>query len=198
MTLDPVNIGLWVTAIGTPIATAFAWLYNETRKNKKDKSDSDITRERTYADRLEQRLKDRESDVERLTKELMTARLDGHTNPEEILKTIIDNDPGISWVKRRLSDGSYVMTRVSVGYARAILGDAPEFYDNKRDEEIWDAPTALMFHINDERVHKKQEGMHITEETPKGKFVGRKFPLRLGSCDYVVGIGSYEPINNQT
>lgn len=190
------DIGTYIPLIGVPVAGAVAWIWNEYRKDRKERSETDIARERTYADRLEQRLKARETDIERLTKDLMTARLEGGSKPEDILKAIIDNDPGISWAKCRAESGDYYMVRVSVGYARAILGNAPEFYDNKRDDQIWDAATALMFKKNDELVHTKQEGIHLVEETPRGKFVGRKFPLRLGTCDYVVGIGSYEPVNS--
>jgi hypothetical protein len=196
--MTPTDIGLWVAAIGTPVGGAIAWLWNEMRKAGKERSLSDIERERTYADRLETRLKDREADIERLSKELMTARTADGLGPEEVLRSLIDGDPGISWVKKRISASNYVMVRVSLGYARDLLQGAPEDYDGKRDDQIWPAATAAIFAANDEKVHKSQQGLHVTEEFGTGKFIGRKFPVHMAGNNYVVGIGSYEPTDNQT
>jgi len=196
--MNATDIGLWIAAIGTPVGGAIVWLWNEIRKNGKEKASSDIERERTYADRLENRLRDREADIERISKELMTARTADGLAPEEVLRSLIDNDPGISWVKKRVSASNYIMVRVSRGYAVNILAGAPEDYDGKRDDQIWPAATAALFAANDELVHKSQQGAHITEEFATGKFIGRKFPVHISGNNYVVGIGSYEPINNET
>jgi len=196
--MTPTDIGLWIAAIGTPVGGAVAWLWNEMRKAGKEKASSDIERERTYADRLEHRLRDREADIERLSKELMVARTADGLSPEEVLRMFIDNDPGISWVKKRISASNYIMVRVSRGYAVKILHGAPEDYDGKRDDQIWPAAAAAIFAANDEKVHVNQEGAHVTEEFAGGKFIGRKFPVHIAGNNYVVGIGSYEPTDNQT
>jgi hypothetical protein len=196
--MTPTDIGLWVAAVGTPIGGAFVWLWNEIRKNSKEKSSSDIERERTYADRLETRLRDREADVERLSKELMLSRTASGLAPEEVLRSLVDNDPGISWVKKRISASNYVMVRVSDGYARDLLHGAPEDYDGKRDDQMWPTAVAAGFVINDELVHTSQAGVHVVENLGTGKFIGRKFPVHIAGNNYVVGIGSYEPIDNKT
>lgn len=196
--MTPTDIGLWVAAVGTPVGGAFVWLWNEVRKSGKEKSSSDIERERTYADRLESRLRDREADIERLSKELMGARTASGLAPEEVLRGVIDNDPGISWVKKRISASNYVMVRVSYGYARDLLHGAPEDYDGKRDDQMWPAALAAPFVVNDELVHTGQTGIHVVEILEHGKFIGRKFPVHIAGNNYVVGIGSYEPTDNKT
>lgn len=195
--MTPTDIGLWIAAVGTPVGGAFVWLWNEIRKGGKEKTLSDIERERTYADRLENRLRDRESDIERLSKELMTARTASGLAPEEVIRSLIDNDLGVSWVKKRISASNYVMVRVSAGYARDLLHGAPEDYDGKRDDQMWPAALAAKFTVNDELVHTSQVGIHVVEELEFGKFIGRKFPVHIAGNNYVVGIGSYEPTNNQ-
>jgi len=196
--MTPTDIGLWIAGVGTPVGASIAWLWNEVRKNAKEKATSDIERERTYADRLENRLRDREADIERLSKELMLARTADGLAPEEVLRSLIDNDPGISWVKKRISASNYIMVRVSAGYARELLHGAPEEYDNKRDDQIWPAALAARFAANDEHVHSNQTGVHVVEELPAGKFIGRKFPVHITGANYVIGIGSYEPTDNKT
>jgi hypothetical protein len=195
--MTPTDIGLWIAGVGTPVGAAVAWLWNEIRKNAKEKASSDIERERTYADRLEARLRDREADIERLSKELMLSRTADGLAPEEVMRSLIDNDPGISWVKKRISASNYIMVRVSRGYAVAILHGAPEDYDGKRDNQIWPADVAAKFTVNDELVHTSQVGTHVIEQLNEGKFIGRKFPVHIAGNNYVVGIGSYEPTDNK-
>lgn len=196
--MTPTDVGLWIAAIGTPVGGAIVWLWNEVRKSASDKTKSDIERERTYADRLENRLRDRETDVERLSKELMLARTAEGLAPEEVLRSLVDGDPGISWVKKRISASNYIMVRVSSGYARDLLHGAPEEYDGKRDDQVWPAAVAAKFNENDERVHTTQVGTHVVEVLKDGKFIGRKFPVHIAGNNYVVGIGSYEPTDNKT
>lgn len=196
--MTPTDIGLWIAAIGTPVGGAVVWLWNELRKAGKEKAASDIERERTYADRLEARLRDREADIERISKELMLSRTADGLAPEEVLRSLIDNDPGISWVKKRISASNYIMVRVSRGYAVSILHGAPEDYDGKRDNQIWPADVAAKFNTNDELVHTTQVGTHVVEVLSDGKFIGRKFPVHIAGSNYVVGIGSYEPTDNKT
>lgn len=196
--MTPTDIGLWIAAIGTPVGGAVVWIWNEIRKNGKERAASDIERERTYADRIEARLRDREADIERLSKELMLARTADGLTPEEVLRSLIDNDPGISWVKKRISASNYIMVRVSRGYAVSILHGAPEDYDGKRDEQVWPKETALTISTSDEKVHTSQMGMHVSEKIGEGIFIGRKFPVHIAGSNYVVGIGSYEPTDNKT
>lgn len=195
MTLE--EIGTYIPIIGVPLAGAIAWVYNEYRKDKKEKSLSDITRERTYADRLEHRLLDREADIERLSKQVMEARTLTGMSPEEVLKDFVNNDPGLSWVKKRVGPYSYTMIRVSKGYAKTFLKGPPEIYDGKTDNDMWPIEVAVMFAQNDEKVYIDQEGIHIVEKTPDGNFVGRKFPVHLEGADYVIGVGGYEPISDE-
>ena len=86
------------------------------------------------------------------------------------------------------------MVRVSEGYAKVILSGPAELYDGKSDYDIWPTETAYVFIQNDELVYRTQEGHHLVEPTPHGRFIGRKFPVRLADGqDYIVGIGVYEP-----
>ena len=196
--MTPTDVGLWIAAIGTPVGGAIVWLWNEVRKNGKERAASDIERERTYADRLEARLRSREADIERLSKELMVSRTEDGLAPEEVMRSLVDNDPGISWVKKRISASNYIMVRVSRGYATDILHGAPEDYDGKRDDQMWPAASAAIFTASDERVHTTQAGVHLTEAVGDGKFIGRKFPVHIAGNNYIVGIGSYESANNKT
>lgn len=183
----------YVPVLGPPLAVAIAWIVTETRKSKKEDEKDTSERERTYSDRLENRLKEREADIERLSKEIMALR--DNLSPEDVIKSLIDNDPGISWAKRRSANGVFVMVRVSSGYAKVLLKGAPEDYDGKRDSEMWSAVQAESFAKNDELVHTRQEGLHVEEAVGNGKFIGRKFPVHIRGNNYVVGIGNYEPNN---
>lgn len=186
-------------SVVTPIAAALVYILNERRKAKKEQKIEDLTeaeRERSYSDRVTIRMKNAEETIERITKELTEEKLKQgkHLIPSDVLRDLIDNDPGISWVKRRMGVMEYVMIRCSKGYARELLEGPPEIYDGKTDKEVWGEETAKLFNSNDEAVYKKQEGIHIIEEIAnKGKFVGRKFPIRLpDGVDYIVGIGTFE------
>lgn len=185
--------------IATPIGAAIVWVVAERRKHKKEsdvRDQNEADRERSYADRVTNRLKTAEETIERLTRELVEERLKHNVGliPADVLKTIVDNDPGLSWVKRRVKEGVYHMVRVSDGYAKVILQGPAELYDGKTDFEIWPNETAYLFSQNDELVYRTQEGHHLIEPTPGGRFVGRKFPVRLSDGqDYIVGIGVYEP-----
>jgi hypothetical protein len=162
-----------ILALATPIGGAIAWIWHETRKAKKEKTleiVSEAERERSYATRLEARLKARDEEIERL----MT-KLAHYEDPEDILKSLIDNDPGISYIKKRVGKDNYSIVRISAGYAR-VLGEAPEVFDGK------DFPSP-----SDEKVYSSQIGVWVEEPMADGKFVGRKFPL----VSYIVGIGDY-------
>ena len=196
MTLD--QIITQILSIATPISAALVYIINERQKAKRQKKQDDIDeaeRERSYSERVSNRLRTAEETIERLTRELTEERLgqNKHVIPSDILRDFIDSDPGISWVKRRMAENEYVMIRCSKGYAKEILQGPASLYDGKTDEEIWDKETAAIFVHNDEKVYRQQEGIHLTEKTPKGVFVGRKFPIRLpDGVDYIVGIGIFE------
>lgn len=187
-----------VLSIVTPISAALVYILNERNKAKRQKKQDEIDeaeRERLYSDRVSNRLKTAEETIERLTRELTQERIgqNKHIIPADILRDFIDSDPGISWVKRRMTENQYVMIRCSKGYAKEILQGPPDIYDGKSDEEIWGKEVADSFVKTDEQIYKNQEGIHLIEKTPKGVFVGRKFPIRLpDGIDYVVGIGSFE------
>lgn len=188
-----------VITIATPIGGALVWIIAERKKYQKTESEranTEAERERSYADRITNRLKVSEETIERLTLELVEERLKHNVGlvPADVLKTIVDNDPGLSWVKHRIKEGEYRMVRVSDGYAKLFLQGPTGLYDGKSDYEIWPKDIADQFVKNDELVYKTQEGHHIVEPTTEGRFVGRKFPIRLSDGqDYIVGIGVYEP-----
>jgi len=179
-----------------PLGLAIAWLWNERRKAAKEQSSSKLTeadRERAYSDRMEARLKVKEQELEHALLALMEARM-GTIPPEILLKEIVDADPGVMFIKKRLAAFEYEMVRVSIGYARLYLGSSALDYDGKSDFEIW-GPND--FNKTDEEVYSSQTGKHIRElinakTGVTGYFVGRKFPVRLEGVDYIVGIGSHE------
>lgn len=187
-----------ILSIATPISAALVYVLNERQKAKRQKKQDDLDeaeRERSYSDRVSNRLKTAEETIERLTKELTEERLgqNKHIVPSDVLRDFIDSDPGISFIKKRMAENEYIMIRCSKGYAKEILQGPPDIYDNKTDKEIWGKEAADIFAKTDEEVYKKQEGVHLSEKTSKGTFVGRKFPIRLpDGVDYVVGIGIFE------
>jgi hypothetical protein len=188
-----------VITIATPVGAALVWIIAERKKYQKTESDranTEAERERSYAERITNRLKVSEETIERLTLELVEERLKHNVGliPSDVLRTIVDNDPGLSWVKHRVKEGVYNMVRVSDGYAKLFLKGPAGLYDGKSDYDIWPKEIADQFVKNDELVYKTQEGHHIVEPTTEGRFVGRKFPVRLSDGqDYIVGIGVYEP-----
>lgn len=182
------------------VGLAIAWIYTQHRNSKKSEREaklSEADRERAYSDRMEQRLREKERELEYALTQLMEAKLNNTLDPEAVLKEIIDKDPGLMFAKRRMNEHEYQMVRVSAGYARKYLGGPKEFYDNKTDTEIWGDELGKLFNDADERVYKGQIGIHVEEPADskltqvKGYFVGRKFPIRLGETDYVIGIGEH-------
>jgi hypothetical protein len=188
-----------ILTIATPIGAAVVWIVAERRKYAKEtvvREDTEAERERTFSERVTNRLKTAEETIERLTREIVEERLKHNANlvPVDVLRTIIDNDPGISWVKKRVKSGEYQMVRVSAGYAKIFLKGPPELYDGKSDFDIWPKDIAAEFVANDETVYTTQEGQHVVELTTVGRIIGRKFPVRLSDAqDYIIGIGVYEP-----
>lgn len=81
-----------------PLGAAIAWVWHEIVKNKKERAlqaISEADRERSYSERIEARLKAREQELEKaLDMNLKLAK------PEEVLKSIIESDSGISWATK--------------------------------------------------------------------------------------------------
>lgn len=85
-----------------PIGAAIAWIWHEVLKQRKEKklqAVSEAERERSYSERLEARLKVREEELEKALVDLMNLRLN-YSDPEDVLKSIIESDNGVSWVTR--------------------------------------------------------------------------------------------------
>lgn len=85
-----------------PLGAAIAWVWHEITKHKKEKAlqaISEADRERSYSERIEARLKAREQELEKVLVELMDLKLT-HAEPEEVLKSIIESDSGISWATK--------------------------------------------------------------------------------------------------
>jgi hypothetical protein len=195
----------WIVPLSTIAGGAVTWIASQVWLSKKHESSERaefITRVNEYSDRQDIRIKDRDEQIENLTKELIQARLQLSEKvtgipPLEVIKSVIDADIGIMWVKRRVSDGKFAMVRVSEGYARLYLGGSPEIYDNLNDDQIWPKEVADLFLQADELVYKRQQGLEICEKVEgsptkvRGYIRGRKYPLRIGAFDLVFGIGEH-------
>jgi hypothetical protein len=194
-----------ISAICTFVGGTISWVVSQIWASKKHESSERadfITRVNEYSDRQDIRLKDRDDQIEILTKQLIEARLQisentTHTPPLEVIKFVVDADIGIMWVKRRVSPNNFVMIRVSRGYAQKYLGGSQEAYDNLPDDRVWPKDLAQAFNNNDEQVYQKQQGIEVNERMygsatgVTGYFRGRKYPLRVGSFDLVFGIGDH-------
>jgi hypothetical protein len=160
-----------ILAIATPIGAAIAWIWNESRKSRKEEHEKNLDlleREHSYASRLEARLKARDEEIERLM--LKVISIDCH--PEDAMKSLVTGDPGVSWIKKRISKDNYFMLCVSPGYAR-VLGEAPDVFTGSTTSE--------------EVIYASQVGTSVLEEFGGTQFTGRKFPVNL-DCHYIVGI----------
>jgi hypothetical protein len=160
-----------ILAIATPIGAAIAWIWNESRKSRKEEHEKSLDlleREHSYASRLEARLKTRDEEIERLMLKVISI-----DKSEDAMKSLVEGDPGVSWIKKRISKDNYFMLCVSPGYAR-VLGEAPDVFTGKSVS-------------SEEVVYASQVGVSVTEEFGGSKFTGRKFPVNLDS-HYIVGI----------
>jgi hypothetical protein len=196
---------VWIVPLSTVVGSAVTWIASQVWAAKKHESSERsefVTRMNEYSDRQDIRIKDRDEQIENLTKELIQARLQlsektTHTPPLEVIKSVIDADIGVMWVKRRVSEYRFAMIRVSKGYAQKYLGGSPEVYDNLFDEQIWPKEIAEAFAQSDELVYKLQDGVEICEKISgsptkiDGLFRGRKYPMRVGVFDLIIGIGEH-------
>lgn len=192
------RVGIFLTFLGGGIA----WVWAQWRQERKDRAAQKggvLEKELAYTDRVEKRNEMLLADHERLLKELLRAReqlAGNHIPPEEILRSIVRADElGLIWVKERVAEFDFVMVAVSPRYARDLLGGPPEIYDGRRDADIWPHDVAATFAANDEATHKMQETIAVKERVEgggtnaAGMFVGRKFPVRIGARDFIMGIG---------
>jgi hypothetical protein len=84
------------------VGAAIAWIWHEIVKHRKEEREREISeadRERSYSERLEARLKAREEELEKVLIELMNIKLN-FQDPEDVLKSIIESDHGVSWVSK--------------------------------------------------------------------------------------------------
>lgn len=159
-----------ILALSGSIGAAIAWIWNESRKSRKEEHQKKLDlleREHSYASRLEARLKARDEEIERLMLKFIAV-----DNSEEAMKSLVMGDPGISWIKKRISKDNYFMLCVSPGYAR-VLGEAPD---------VFNGPTS-----SEESIYASQVGTSVKEKYGDMEFTGRKFPVNLDS-HYIVGI----------
>ena len=178
---------------------------SEADQHKRDDRDVTIAeRELSYSGRLENRIANLEpqrvtleKDKETLQTEVIQLKLAASDNsdPEDVLRHIVDEDPGIMWIKKRRGPKNFVMLRVSRTYATTYLGGPQNLYDGKTDADLWDKEIADMFTETDEKVYVNQVGEHIEEliigspSGAEGIFKGRKYAISLSSGDYVIGTG---------
>lgn len=180
-----------VLKAATPIALALAWIWTQIRTRDKEEHQEKLDiadRERSYSERTEARLVKAQEELESVMKELASRE-----NPESVLKEVVDRDPGLMFVKKRISPNTFIYLKVSKGYAVTYLGGPSELIENRSENLLgWD------YSETDEDIYVKQEGRVIREPifSPltkvRGTFVGRKFPLVFGNNHYIVGVGDHE------
>lgn len=175
----------------TPLALAAAWIYTQikSKKTEDNKEKIDIAdRERQYSERTEARLRKAQEELENVMKELGTQE-----KPEVVLKEVVDKDPGLMFIKKRVAPKVFVYLKVSPGFAVTYLGGPSEIIENNSENLLgWN------FAESDENIFTSQTGRVIREAVyspltgVKGTFVGRKFPLVFGTNHYIVGVGDHE------
>jgi hypothetical protein len=175
--------------IASPIALALAWIWSQYRQAEKDEAASKEKhedRDRIYAERLEGRLEKAQGELQQALSSIKPS-----VDAETILKLVVANDPGVMFLKKRLSKNKYIVLKVSRGYAILYLGGPSEIIEGKSDEIIGASS------VNDELAYANG-GMMVREkiDSPltdtKGYFVGRKFPITFGTETYIVGVAEHE------
>jgi hypothetical protein len=175
----------------TPVALAIAWIWTQLRSKNKDDDTKKLDiadRERQYSERTEARLARAQEELESVMKEL-----EGRENPEQVLQEVVERDPGLMFVKKRIAPKMFVYLKVSKGYGVTYLGGPSEIIEGRTENLLgWD------FSSTDEAIYNSQEGKIIVEPvfSPitgiRGTFRGRKFPLTFGVNNYIVGVGDHE------
>ena len=194
---------------GLPLLSGtIVWILQERRKEiarKQERENTLIEREREYSLMIEERIEQLLKRNEQLHTELIAERLEKTTthrlDPEDILKSVIDSDNGLSWCKQRLGPNTFKMLRVSKGYARMYLAGPPELYDGLEDHQIYPKDVSEKFNEHDEKCYQIQEGINVSEEIKntlsgvEGWFIGRKYSIRLmNGNDYIFATGYHSEI----
>ena len=177
------------------IGGGIAWIFKKRKELRVERAEEELT----YTGRLEKRLNSLMDENQRILDELIQARaaLAGdRIPPNEVLRSIVRADElGLMWAKERVAEFKFNMVAVSPAYAREFLGGPPEMYEGRRDADIWPEEVAAAFAANDEAAHKTQQTVAVKEKVQgggtnaAGMFIGRKFPVRLGDRDFIIGIG---------
>jgi hypothetical protein len=188
------------------IGGAIVWLYTQWEKKKKLRKEEEKTiaeREQTYSQLIESRNKVLLEENEALRKKILDIQLNSMNNRNlsvtDILKELIDSDPGVSWVKIRVTEHLYRIVRVSPSYARLYLVENPEYYDNKTMHDIYGKDLGEQYSKDNEIIYRNQEGVHVKNKVLnapsgiKGHFVGRKYPIYIeGDHNYIFVSGYHE------
>ncbi len=191
------------------IGGAIVWMYTQWEKSKRTKAEAQKTiaeREQTYSQIVENRNKILLEENELLRKKLLDYHLNNISKKDvsvsDLIKELIDGDPGVSWAKIRVSENVFKVIRVSPGYARLYLNENPEYYDDKTPEEIFGKEIGTRYAKSDEKVYRNQYGVHIREEVttaPSGRvgyFVGRKYSVYIkDDHNYIFGSGYHENLD---
>jgi len=175
----------------TPIALAIAWIWAQLRISDKEEHGQKAEieeREVAYSHRVEERL-------EKAQKELENALsvVKSQENAEELLKTVVLSDPGIMFLKKRLSKNQFEYIKVSRGYALLYLGGPSSNIEGK-NESIF----GLDYSTSDEMVYATQNGQMVKEPITSpftnvsGTFIGRKFTITAQGNAYIIGVGDHE------
>jgi len=197
----------YISAGTTAAGAVGAWFVSQmfaVRKIESSERNELLTRIHQYSERQDDRLRERDDQIEKLTKDLIESRFRvaeiSKTNvlPIDVVKAVIDADVGLAWANERVGPDLWRMVRVSPGYARLYLGGTSRIYDGKYDAEIWGDELGLIFTQENEHVYASQTGItvrnrvHSEHTGAEGYFIGRKFSLRLSTGeDIVMGSGDH-------
>ena len=203
----------WAQILGVATAVGFVWtqmlawmekqrtLRTQADKLKRANRIEDEDRKWSLADRYKQQADNLLKELTTLQQQLIDEKrkqIDTYKNPEEILVEIVTRTPHyLMWAKKRLGPKNYVMVAVNKPYAVLYLGGPPEIYIGKRDNEVWPEYVSKIFARSDENVHASQTFICVNEPVDsmtgiKGLFHGYKYPVRLGTNDYVLCIGIHQ------
>jgi hypothetical protein len=113
----------------------------------------------------------------------------------DITPELIQTYPGLAWVKRYDPvTRAYYMILLSEMYVTKLLGPKVIEYVGKSDFDFWPQDIAALFWANDE-LARTGEPAFVKEpfKSPltgaSGVFDGVKWSFRIGTVEYVAGIG---------
>jgi len=114
---------------------------------------------------------------------------------KEITPELIQTYPGFAWVKRYdPATRGYYMILLSEMYVAKLLGPKVIDYIGKTDFDFWTPEIAALFYANDEQARLGEpafvkEAFKSPLTQVAGVFDGVKWGFRIGSVQYVAGIG---------